>query len=89
MLLRTIKVFILEDIYVDKDSPSQKKHTADVETFSCFSGWREADESAQGTLKIIALITIMLMRTYRVPLTWGLKTYFASLKSKKKKIGEF
>ena len=53
MLLRTNKVFILDDIYVDKDSPSQKKHTADVETFSCFSGCREADESAPGTLKII------------------------------------
>ena len=53
MLLKTIKVFILDGIYVDKDSPSQKKHTADVETFSCFSGYRKADESAPGTLKII------------------------------------
>ena len=26
MLLRTNKVFILDDIYVDKDSPSQKKN---------------------------------------------------------------
>ena len=53
MLLKIIKVFILDDISVDKDSPSQKKHTADVETFSCFSGCKEADESAPGTLKII------------------------------------
>ena len=47
--------------------PRHKKHTADVETFSCFSGCREADESAPGTLKIIVLIATM--RTYRVPLT--------------------
>ena len=69
MLLRTIKVFILDDIYVDKDSPSHTENIQQMLKHSVTFQNVEAAESAPGTLQIIVRIDNLLMRTYRAPLT--------------------
>ena len=53
MLLRTIKVFILVDIYVDKDSPSHTENIQQMLKHSVTFQNVEAAESALGTLQII------------------------------------